>query len=207
MLSTKGVRDVKLAGGTGECRVVVTLEGAVFDPEDSFADQSDDTAYFRRPNSKARSPVDDAPEDRAPSADGPRPDKALDEARALREKGDVRAATELLEEAVRTTPDEPRLLEALGHAYASGGDVERARRAFRQLGRISPDDAQAHLLHAAAAFQCDRLEDARTALAEAIRLDPRNPSAYKYAAKLCDKQGDAASAAKFRAKYEDLKRG
>lgn len=49
MLECKAIRDVKLAGGTGECRITVTLQGWDFDPEDSFADDDDDTEMFQRP--------------------------------------------------------------------------------------------------------------------------------------------------------------
>lgn len=48
MLESKAIRDVKLAGGTGECRVVVTLQGWEFNPEDSFADDDEDTEVFQR---------------------------------------------------------------------------------------------------------------------------------------------------------------
>src|SRR5581483_8051079 len=49
LISSPGVRDAKLAGGTGECRITITLEGATYDPDDSFADDDDETEIFRRP--------------------------------------------------------------------------------------------------------------------------------------------------------------
>lgn len=48
MLECRAIRDVKLAGGTGECRIVITLQGWDFDPEDSFADDDEDTEVFQR---------------------------------------------------------------------------------------------------------------------------------------------------------------
>jgi tetratricopeptide (TPR) repeat protein len=232
LLAANGVRDVKLAGGTGECRMTVTLEGAVYDPDDSFADGDDETEIFRRPNAAGNTPVDEAsePPRATPSrGSGERParpeprkepsrreeksppgaselDALVEEGLALLEAGEARDAIAVLERAVKIERDNVAAVEALGHAYARAGDRERARRAFRHLTKLVPDDAEAAIFHAAEAVACDRLEDAREALAAAIKLDPENPKAYRYAAVLYERLGDPDRAKKFRAKYESLKR-
>ena len=231
LLAADGVRDVKLAGGTGECRMTVTLEGAVYDPDDSFADGDDETEIFRRPNVAGNTPVDEATEPPRPretrSSSGERPgrpdprkessrreekpqgaelDRLVEEGRTLLEAGEARGAIDVLERAVKIERDNAAAVEALGHAYARAGDRERARRAFRHLTKLVPDDAEAAIFHAAEAVACDRLEDAREALAAAIKLDPENPKAYRYAAVLYERLGDSDRARKFRAKYESLKR-
>jgi tetratricopeptide (TPR) repeat protein len=259
LIATPGVRDAKLAGGTGECRIAITLEGAAYDPDDSFADDDDETEIFRRPTATdVRSPLDQTGMDdasskksrkedarktrvREPSGgeddeprdegdrrehrgdeESPKParatvrddrrsqssaeiDRLLEEGRDLVAAGDVQAAIDILEKAVRLDRDHSSAVSALGQAYARAGDWERARRAFKHLVTIRPDDADAHIYLAAAAMDCERLDDARDALAAALRLAPDNARAYRYAARLYEKMGDAERSKKFRAKYEQLK--
>ncbi len=248
LIATPGVRDAKLAGGTGECRITITLEGAAYDPDDSFADDDDDTEIFRRPTaSDVRSPLDGSQADEASSkgrrtrdpehrSDPPRSDpsrsdpkrskdassrsrdegrsggtsggdleKLLAEGRDLIAQGDVQAAIDVLEKAVRVDKNNATAVSSLGQAYARAGDWERARRAFKHLVSVTPNDADAHIYLAAAAMDCERLDDARDALATAVKLAPENAKAYKYAAKLYEKMGDPDRSKKFRAKYEQLK--
>src|SRR5581483_229873 len=239
-IASPGVRDVKLAGGTGECRITITLEGATYDPDDSFADDEDETEIFRRPTaSDVHSPLDQSNLDeargrsratkdpdhkatRARDAEPPPRDegrasratrgddgsgvaKLLEEGKELVGAGDVQAAIDVLEKAVRLDKNHAEAVSTLGQTYARAGDWERARRAFKHLTTIRPDDADAHIYLAAAAMDCERLDDARDALASAVKLAPENARAYKYAAKLYERQGDSERAKKFRAKYEQLK--
>jgi Flp pilus assembly protein TadD len=244
LLGAPGVRDVKLAGGTGECRLTITVEGAVFDPADSFADDDDETELFRRPVAPGPAPFEDKLRDedsgradeegsarrgreretvsaarRKPSAPAetgpPSPkgasapsrsvEKLLAEAERLLEDGDARRASEVLEQVVSTERNHAAAVHALGQAYARLGDNERARRAFKHLAKLRPEDADPLILHAAACVQCERLEEARLSLADAIKLDPENARAYKYAAVLYERLGDADRSRKFRAKYDALK--
>ncbi|HBP17559.1 MAG TPA: hypothetical protein DEA08_07190, partial [Planctomycetes bacterium] len=57
----------------------------------------------------------------------------------------------------------------------------------------------------AAAVRCDRLDEAKLALAAAIKLDPTYKQAYRYAAQLWERLGDPETARKFRARYQALK--
>jgi tetratricopeptide (TPR) repeat protein len=232
LIASPGVRDAKLAGGTGECRITIKLEGAAYDPEDSFADDEEETEYFKRPTAAdVRSPVDDeaskppsrkkgrAPDppaeeeksDPGEAEDGPGEDDGdavealLAEGRELVGQGEVQAAIDVLEKAVKLDRSHASAVSTLGQAYARAGDWERARRAFKHLVTLQPEDTDAQIFLAAAAMDCDRLDDAREALVTALKLAPDNARAYRYAAKLYEKTGDAERAKKFRAKYEQLK--
>jgi Flp pilus assembly protein TadD len=234
LIATPGVRDVKLAGGTGECHITITLEGAAYDPDDSFADDSDETEIFRRPvPSDLRSPLDNAPEEKRSrgskatkepesratrdrsqasglggSAPGPpavEVDRLLEEGKELAAQGDVQAAIDVLEKAVRNDKNHAGAVSTLGQTYSRSGDFERARRAFKHLTALRGDDADAHIHYAAAAMDCERLDEAKDALSTAIKLDPESARAYRYAAKLYEKLGEGDRAKKFRAKYEQLK--
>jgi len=225
LIASPGVRDVKLAGGTGECRITITLEGAAYDPDDSFADDQEETEIFRRPSAPdARSPLDNPTEEsgkrsqktkdaesrgtRAPadrSQSSAEIDRLLEEGKELIAQGDIQAAIDVLEKAVKNERNHAGAVSALGQAYMRAGDWERARRAFKHLTTLRPDDAQTQIYYAAAAMDCERLDEARDALAAAVKLEPENPRAYRYAAKLYEKTGDVDRAKKFRAKYEQLK--
>lgn len=242
MLACRAVRDVKLAGGTGECKIVVTLEGHEFSPEDSFADDDEDTEVFQRGPGQGgftghgildtamavdeqTDPAWHLERDAAPASD-PGPESTMQPVftgettssrqslspveqygRALQflEEGEPREAIKLLERAIKLDMRFARAVLALGKAYASTGDYNRARRAFRHLTELEPDDPEAQVLHAAAAVRCERLEDARKALARAIKLDPDYKQAYRYAAQLYDRLGEPEKARKFRARYQALK--
>ncbi|MBL4844720.1 MAG: CDC27 family protein [Planctomycetes bacterium] len=239
MLESRAIRDVKLAGGTGECRIVVTLQGWEFNPEDSFADDDEDTEVFQRGPKAAGSwaptgllepavgvedetdpgwgldrnlPGDVPPESTAQSffVDGSRsaggePVALYERARDLMDAGDPTEAVPLLERAVAADRNFARAVHLLGKAYASLGDYHRARRAFRHLTKLEGDDPESHVLYAAAAVRCDRLEEARRALMAAIKLDANHKQAYRYAAALWERLGDAERARKFRARYQALK--
>ncbi len=236
MLLCTAIRDVKLAGGTGECRIVVTLQGHQWSPEDSFAGDEDDTEVFQRPGGKAaarpRGLIDSAvaqDEGTDPAhhlqqglglkgaesatqgffAAGGRGDgdpvALFEEARGLIEDGEPEAAIELLERAVKADMRFAEAVKALGNAYASIGDYQRARRAFRHLTKLDPDDPEKQVLHAASAVKSERWDEAREALSKAIALDPEYTQAYRYAAQLYEKIGDEEKARKFRARYQALK--
>lgn len=236
ILLCPAIRDVKLAGGTGECRIVVTLHGHEFSPEDSFAADDDDTEVFQRKPASRGGGIDlgvVAPDEHSD------PSKHLDEvlgdgavsttqnlfpapgesttrsggdpvalfqrARELIDDGEPQEAIPLLEKAIKLDMNFAKAVLALGKAYASVGDYHKARRAFRHLVKLEDRDPEAHVLYAAAAVQCDRMDEARDALSKAIKIDPEYTPAYRYAAQLYEKLGDEEKARKFRARYQALK--
>lgn len=237
LLLCQAIRDVKLAGGTGECRLVVTLQGHAFDPEDSFAADDEDTEVFQRPGGAGPKGLGlplahDEHTDPARHLEEPIPDAlrgvesqmqplvaggtssrggafepvALYEQALQRlDDGEPQEAIPLLEKAVKVDMNFARAVSALGKAYASTGDYQKARRALRHLVKLEPDDAEAQVLYAASCVRCERLDDAREALAKAIKVDPSYQQAYRYAAQLYEKLGDEETARKFRARYQALK--
>lgn len=240
MLMCPAIRDVKLAGGTGECRIVVTLHGHEFNPEDSFAADDDDTEVFQRQPSpgRGRGPVAlnvVAPDEHsdptrhldeefglgggAESAMQPlfsspqgsssrgavEPVSLYQRARELIDEGEPGEAIPLLEKAIKADMNFAKAVLSLGKAYASVGDYNRARRAFRHLVKLEASEPEAHVLYAAAAVQCERMDEARDALSRAIKLDPEFTPAYRYAAQLYERLGDEEKARKFRARYQALK--
>jgi tetratricopeptide (TPR) repeat protein len=245
MLDCRAIRDVKLAGGTGQSCMVISLQGWEFNPDDSFADDDEDTEVFARPSSAASAAGGDwTPHGIVESAvsldpqtdvgwhlqnDAPRepppestmqsvfvkgassgrvagdPVRDYEEGRRLVEDGEPEEAVQLFEKAVRADKNFSLAVVALGKAYASMGDYQRARRAFRHLTKIDPDDPQAQVMYAASAVRCDRLEEAKVSLATAIKLDPEYRQAYRYAAQLYEKLGEPEKARKFRARYQALK--
>ncbi|MCO5168297.1 MAG: tetratricopeptide repeat protein [Planctomycetes bacterium] len=237
MLMCRAIRDVKLAGGTGECRIVVSLHGHAFDPEDSFAADDDDTEVFQRAPASGHGPVAlnvVAPDEHSdptrhldeefgfgggaesamqplfssPQSTGRGPTEPValfQRAKELIDEGEPGEAIPLLERAIKADMNFARAVTALGKAYASVGDYHKARRAFRHLAKLEPDDPEAHVLHAAAAVQCDRMDEARDALSRAIKIDPEYTPAYRYAAQLYERLGDQDKARKFRARYQALK--
>jgi tetratricopeptide (TPR) repeat protein len=243
MLQCEAIRDVKLAGGTGECCITVSLQGWEFRPDESFADDDEDTEVFLRqggaddgdgdwnPRGLVPSAVnlddphtdpgrylrEDAPRELPPEStmqsvwDGSSAQTALDPARAYEralqhmDEGEPAEAIKLLEKAVKADKRFARAVLALGKAYASTGDYQRARRAFRHLTKVEGEDAEAYVLHAAAAVRCDRLDEAKASLATAIQLDPEYTQAYRYAAQLYERLGESEKARKFRARYQALK--
>ena len=240
LLDCQAIRDVKLAGGTGHCRLVVTLDGFAWNPDDSFADEDEDTEVFQR-SPQERKQLDpqglidaaigiDEQTDPAVHLDQDLEGKLVEESTmaslfqpgnttrngadplALYEKalehiddGEPREAVPLLEKAVRADKKFSRAVHALGKAYASIGDFTRARRAFRHMAKLEQNDPEAHVLYAAAAVKCDRLDEAKAALRAAIKIDPEYMQAYRYAAQLYDRLGEPEKARKFRARYQSLK--
>lgn len=242
MLMCRAIRDVKLAGGTGECRIVVSLHGHAFDPEDSFAADDDDTEVFQRATGSghgraapvalnvvapdehsdptrhldeefgfgggaesAMQPLFSSPQSTGRSGAAMEPVALFQRARELIDEGEPGEAIPLLERAIKADMNFAKAVSSLGKAYASIGDYHKARRAFRHLTKLEQDDPEAHVLYAAAAVQCDRMDEARDALSRAIKIDPEFTPAYRYAAQLYERLGDEDKARKFRARYQALK--
>jgi hypothetical protein len=238
-----GVRDVRLAGGLGECRLTVILRGASFNPEDSFADEHEETEIYHRKSVPGQATIDlDAIVNNATTnsmvndpikkllADANPSDMPAESniglvpegstrggsgfesmsgivvmGQKLLDDGEVEKAVKILEKAVRIDKDHEDSVFLLATAYASIGEYDRARRAFRHFSKLCPEDPDGYVMHAAASVACDRLEDARTALVKAIRLDPNHPKAYRYAARLYDRLGDPVKAQQFRERYRQLR--
>jgi tetratricopeptide (TPR) repeat protein len=95
----------------------------------------------------------------------------------LNEKGDVREAIRLYEQALALTPEDENLHYNIGLVYARSGNLTNAEHHYRESLRLVPDYPEVHnnlgnlLLHA------DRLDEAEKHLTEAVQLMPELVSA------------------------------
>jgi hypothetical protein len=107
--------------------------------------------------------------------------KMADEAWEAVDAGNLDLARKLSQRAVTTRPDNPRLWNDRGLILLLSADVNEADRAFRYAIRLARDFAEPYHHLAALRARQDRLDDAVTLEADALRLDPDNAA---YAAQL-----------------------
>ena len=81
-------------------------------------------------------------------------------------------AVTLLEETARNTPDDPKVREALVHAYIAERDLGAARAAAEELKRLRPDYAEGYYLAGLVAHDDNRLDDSEKNLVRALELQP-----------------------------------
>jgi putative PEP-CTERM system TPR-repeat lipoprotein len=130
------------------------------------------------------------------------------------EAGNAKSALDVAMDLDGRHADHPAVMDALGRAYAAGGDFDKARVTFARMSRQAGFDA-ARLTHIAGLMlRIGALDDARAALDKALSADPndvaaqhlrveldlragRHDAAEKRARELRARQGDAASAALF----------
>ncbi len=103
-------------------------------------------------------------------------------AHLLAERGDLREALGLSEEAVALGRDEIRHLQTLGEVRLALGDEQEAMEAYRAMLNLDPDNPDAHLeiglLHEARG----EARQAEDHFVESLKSDPANPRAlYSYA--------------------------
>ncbi|MBI3524683.1 MAG: tetratricopeptide repeat protein [Betaproteobacteria bacterium] len=84
--------------------------------------------------------------------------------------GDIDEALEHLKAAFAAHPEDERIANNLGAAYAAKGDMEAATEQFKKAVALKPDYADAYRNLGLALQQLGRLEEARDALLEGIQL-------------------------------------
>lgn len=84
--------------------------------------------------------------------------------------GEKTEAIELLTAAVKVRPDEGKLYNSLGVAYAMQDELEKASESFRRATELEPGYAEAHRNLGVALQKLGRLEEAREVLQRAILL-------------------------------------
>jgi len=97
--------------------------------------------------------------------------------RSLAREGDLDAAIEHLETAVRLAPGERQFHSSLGQAYLRRGDFLEAEAAFRRVLEPPFVNAGAQANLARALIAQGRMDEARDALEEALRIEPGNAQA------------------------------
>jgi cellulose synthase operon protein C len=89
----------------------------------------------------------------------------------------VKEARGLAQEAESAIPGNIAVLEMLGRTQAQAGDHEQALTSFRRLAAALPNSAGPYLRLADVYFSSRRPDQARTAIAKALDLEPDNPLA------------------------------
>lgn len=118
----------------------------------------------------------------------------LAEARRLAEAGRVAEAIPLLERARAARPDDPEPLWMLAVARLRVGDAETAAELARDFTTRVPGNANGPLLLASAARELGRLDEAESALEEALARDPRLPEARRDLALVLAERGRTGEA-------------
>lgn len=97
--------------------------------------------------------------------------------RSLAREGNLDAAIAHLETAVRLAPEERQFHSSLGEAYLHRGDFVEAETAFRRVLEPPTVNAGTQVKLARALLAQGRVEEAREALEEALRIEPGNAQA------------------------------
>ena len=120
-------------------------------------------------------------------------------------KGDYRAALEAFETIAREDPRDPQVHLHIGSTHLALGDRVAARRALEASLAIDPrgDRALAELGRLLALE--NRLEEAETALRQAIVVNPEFPEPHYYLAGVLMARGDGAGFRAEMARYEELR--
>ena len=91
--------------------------------------------------------------------------------------GSPQAALEAASEACRASPNRPEPHYAQGQAWAALGDPARAEQAFAAAIRIAPAWADAWINFGLCRYRQGAIEDAKTAMRNALRHAPNNRAA------------------------------
>jgi len=93
--------------------------------------------------------------------------------------GQVNLAREVVDDAQKRFPGDPRIQSAAGVIAYIDGDFERAERIFRQLLETTPDDAVTRINLAVVLTERNQLEDAETVLSEVLARHAGTPLAQR----------------------------
>lgn len=115
---------------------------------------------------------------------------AVRRADRLRERGDVKAALVEAKAALATSPDDPRLLSALGRALYGAGQAERAEEIYARILADQPENLEAREGAILAAAAMDRTDIVEALAQEGLRREPVNPSMLLLAGRAAAMVGD-----------------
>jgi tetratricopeptide (TPR) repeat protein len=132
------------------------------------------------PAAQPDEPQPDEPEPGGPQATEPEPRpgepesayELLQRGTALMRRRHNAQAAVVLERAARLEPGKGSILEALGRAYFTSGQHERARETFAALLDVDPSSHYGHYALGRSLKNLGRLREARTHLRLAVALSP-----------------------------------
>lgn len=109
---------------------------------------------------------------------------------ALRADGNLAGAAAAFEQATRKHPQDADAWLALGAAYASLRQFDRAEAALAEAGRISPDYLDVQVAQARLAYFREDFSGAETRIAQVLARAPRNTEALDLQAAILRAQAD-----------------
>lgn len=108
----------------------------------------------------------------APQAIKPTVKNIINQADALIQQGNLRAAQEILKEGMKDFPGTVELIVQMGNIYIQTGDIEAARREFVKATVLFPKNALGYSMLGLVMIYLQRFEDAEKILRKALVLNP-----------------------------------
>lgn len=130
--------------------------------------------------------------------------QAIEAAEAKAAAHDRAGAIAELERGLTLEPDSPFLLKTLGGLLLEGGSHWEAQQRYRQLLRLQPDNAEAHVLSAVASLRLGRLDEFATGIGRALDLDPAHLPALQWRGRVAFDNQDHVEAGRDYARLVDL---
>ncbi|GAA0509221.1 cellulose synthase subunit BcsC-related outer membrane protein [Pigmentiphaga sp. GD03639] len=119
------------------------------------------------------------------------------QADALRQRGRIADAYDVLAPMLAKYPNDPLVVGALARMYSAAGDGAKALALHRQLLEKDPDNAELLTAAAQAAVQARNTDYAEAALAKAVSLHPRNPTVLASVGRVYNSMGKSGKAAEY----------
>ncbi len=119
------------------------------------------------------------------------------QADALRARGKVADAYDVLAPVLAQYPNDPLVVGALARMYSAAGDNAKSLELHKQLLQKDPDNTDLLLAAAQAASQAKDRDYADSALNKALGLKPQDPTVLAAAARIYKSQGKSGKAAEY----------
>lgn len=119
------------------------------------------------------------------------------QADALRTRGQLADAYDMLAPALAERPDDAQAVGALARLYADSGDSQQALDIYKRLLQFKPDDTDTLLGAANMAAQAGEYRFAESAVDTALAREPNNPDLLATAARIYRAQGKNSKAADY----------
>ncbi|WP_238891099.1 cellulose biosynthesis protein BcsC [Achromobacter insuavis] len=117
------------------------------------------------------------------------------QAEAMRQRGDLVAAYDILQPVLKRRPDDPLAQGALARMYVAAGDRDKALAIYRGLQASDPDNAQLQIAVAGIAAEADDWRSAEASMDKALALAPNDPDVLAGAARIYRARGKTSRAA------------
>jgi len=119
------------------------------------------------------------------------------QAEALRQRGRIADAYDVLAPMLAKYPNDPLVVGALARMYSAAGDGAKALALHRQLLEKDPDNAELLTAAAQTAVQARNTDYAEAALAKAVSLQPNNPTVLASVGRVYNSMGKSGKAAEY----------